>query len=138
MHFADGTDRPHLDAADPGGRNLRGDLYGLVEIAGLDQVEPGELLLGLGERPVGDGYLALAHAHGRRGLDGLQGLRGDAAAARAKRGVVVEAMPVIHRLQLGFFAVDQAEVFHGGSNMFQSNGALWVVEWDGAISTGAS
>src|SRR3712207_7477994 len=41
-------DRPVADVGDPGR-----DLDGLVQVLGLDNVEAAELLLGLGERPVG-------------------------------------------------------------------------------------
>src|SRR5215210_6128388 len=43
------ADRPHLDAAFAGGRDLRGDLNRFVQIARVDQIKAGELLLGLGE-----------------------------------------------------------------------------------------
>ena len=47
-------DRPDLDGAVPGRRVLRRHLDGLVEIGAVDHVVPGDLLLGLGERPVAD------------------------------------------------------------------------------------
>src|SRR6185436_11278568 len=46
------THRSHLDAAFARRRDLGGDLYGLVEIAGVDQVEAGELFLGFRERAI--------------------------------------------------------------------------------------
>ena len=47
-------DRPDLDGAVPGRRVLGRHLDGLVEIGAVDHVVPGDLLLGLGERPVAD------------------------------------------------------------------------------------
>ena len=47
-------DRADLDAAEPG-RDLLGDGDRRVEVGGLDEVVAAERLLGLGERPVGDG-----------------------------------------------------------------------------------
>src|SRR5688572_4242173 len=120
VHFPDRADRPDLDAPHARGRYLCGDLYGFVQVGRVDQVEAGELLLGLGEGPVGDGHLPVPHAYGRGGLDGLEGLRGDAVAAGADGGVVRQAVPVVHRLQLLFFAVNQAEIFHEGSDVFRN------------------
>ena len=37
--LADRSDRPHLDAADPSGRDAGGDLDGFVQVAGTSQVE---------------------------------------------------------------------------------------------------
>lgn len=83
-----GADGPHLHAAHRRRRNLRGDLDGLVEVARLDELEPGELLLGLGKGTVGHRHPSVAHAHRGGGGDRLQGLRGDALAARAICSVV--------------------------------------------------
>src|SRR5256885_1384865 len=64
--LAEVDDRPHLDAAGARRRDPAGDLQRLVQVLGLDQVEPAELLLGLGERAVGGGQLAVADAYRRR------------------------------------------------------------------------
>src|SRR5262245_11471203 len=58
---------PHLDAAFARRRDCRGDLERLVQIPGVDQVEPGELFLRFRERAVGHRNLAETHAHGRGG-----------------------------------------------------------------------
>src|SRR2546429_9993124 len=78
VQFADGTD---FDAANARRRNLRCELYRFVQILGIDQIESRELLLGLGKRAIGHGYLAVAHAHRGRGVDALQRLGGDASSA---------------------------------------------------------
>src|SRR5690349_13158462 len=65
------ANRPHFDAAELCRRNSRCELDGLVEIACLDEIEARELLLGFGEWPVGDRELAVAHAHGGRGVNGM-------------------------------------------------------------------
>src|SRR5215207_687878 len=72
LHDRPDLDRPAADVGDPGG-----DLDRLVQVLGLDDVEAAELLLGLGERPVGAEGRAVAHPHGggRRGrLQRLAGL----------------------------------------------------------------
>src|SRR3974377_2458485 len=94
--LADRTYRADLDAADLRRRNLRGELDGLVEVARLDQIEPGELLLRLGERSVGHGQASIAATDGGRRRDGLEGFRGDALPARAQLRIEREAVPVIH------------------------------------------
>src|SRR5689334_16771048 len=66
--------RPYLDAADARGRDPGGEVDRLVQVAGVDQVEARELLLGLGERTVGERQPAVADAHGGGGLDGLERL----------------------------------------------------------------
>src|SRR5688572_5410043 len=111
--FADRPHRPHLDTAHRRRGNLRGELDGLVQVARLDEIEPGETFLGLGKRPVGHRQLAVPYAHGGGGGDRLQRLGGDAVAARADPGVELHAMAVVHRLDSLLLAVDQAEVLHG-------------------------
>src|SRR5260370_31002229 len=53
-------DRPHLDGAVPGRRVLRRHLDALVQVGAVDHVVAGDLLLGLGERPVADQQFAAA------------------------------------------------------------------------------
>src|SRR5690606_24080754 len=90
--LADRPDRPHFDAADTRWRDPRREMDRLVEVCGLDHVEAGKLLLGLGEGAVGDRHLAAAHTHGGRGPDRLQRLRGETVAARPDCGVVGDAV----------------------------------------------
>src|SRR6266545_185480 len=66
--------RPHLDAPKAGRRDLRGHLNGLVQVPRLDQNESAELLLGLGEGPIGNRQLAIPNSHGRRCANGLEGV----------------------------------------------------------------
>ena len=56
-------DRAHLDRAEGRHRDASGDVDGIVEVARLDDDVAGKVLLGFGERPVGDGDVAAAHAH---------------------------------------------------------------------------
>jgi hypothetical protein len=53
-------DRSDLDTPQTRRRDSRGHLDGLVQIPGLDEREPAQLLLRFGERPVGRGDLAAA------------------------------------------------------------------------------
>src|SRR5919198_1327189 len=57
--------RSQLDRPGPGGRVLGGHLDRLVEILALQQVEPSDLLPGLGERPIGHQQLTVAYPDGR-------------------------------------------------------------------------
>src|SRR5260221_2448748 len=61
-------DRPDLDAPQPRRGDLRRHLDRVVQVPGLDEIEPAELLLGLGEGAVGGGHLAVPDPHGRGGL----------------------------------------------------------------------
>jgi hypothetical protein len=63
-------DRPYLDTSRARGRNLRGKLDGLVQVAGVDQDEPPDLLFRLDERTVGGERHAVVDAQRGRGLDG--------------------------------------------------------------------
>src|SRR5215212_1907772 len=56
-------ERPHLDAPEPRARGPGCHLDRLVEVLALDYVVAGDLLLGLGERAVGEQHLLLAHPH---------------------------------------------------------------------------
>ena len=85
---------------------------GVVEVLGVDQVEPGELLLRFGEGAVGQRHLAVADTHGRGRRHSLQGFRGDVTAALPKRLPVGEAFAVGHGRQRLLRHVDQAQVFH--------------------------
>src|SRR5688572_4492520 len=111
--LADRADGAHLDAADGGRRDLRGDLDRFVEVARLDHVAAGQAFLGLGERPVGDRQPAVAHAHGGGGGHRLQRFGGDAVAAGADALVERDAVAVVHRLDGALLPVNQAEVLHG-------------------------
>jgi hypothetical protein len=54
-----------------------GDLDGLLQAAALEDVEPADRLLGLGERPVGDDRLPVANADGARSARRRQLIAGD-------------------------------------------------------------
>src|ERR1022692_500507 len=56
-------DRPHLDGPVPGCRVLGRHLDRLVEIGAVDHVIPGDLLLGLGERPVAHQHIVVTNLH---------------------------------------------------------------------------
>ncbi len=62
--FSNRSDWPYFDAAYACRRNFRGNLDRFIQVSRLDHVEAGKLLLGLSERTVRDGQLAVAHAHG--------------------------------------------------------------------------
>src|SRR5262249_32269372 len=111
--------RPDLDRALAGGRDLRRPLERLVERLCLDQVVAAELLLRLGERPVGDDLLAVADADGdalRRRLElvatnvrtALLELRQKRAVLLVQRGLVLVGQGPVRLL----VAVDQQQVLH--------------------------
>src|SRR4029077_14470471 len=80
---------------------LGGHLDGLVHIPALDQAEPAHLLLGLGERPVGEQQLAAAHPHGpalRRGPPGRAPARpAPRGAAEGRRRLAARRAPASAR-----------------------------------------
>src|SRR5580692_10848144 len=57
-----GPDRTHFDAALLGARDACGDRQRFVQVLRLDEIVAAELLTRLGERPIGDDDLAVAHA----------------------------------------------------------------------------
>src|SRR5260370_41086983 len=65
-------DRPHLDAPEARGREPGRHRASLVDVLGLDEEEPAELLLRLRERAVGGGHLAPADPDRPRGPRALQ------------------------------------------------------------------
>ena len=73
--------RSDFDDADPRRREPRGDLARLVDVLGLDEEEPTELLRRLGEGAVGRGDLAAADPDGPGRPRGFQGIRNDVVAA---------------------------------------------------------
>src|SRR5512132_1932691 len=75
--FVEDHHRADLDRPELGARDLRRPFDRLVEVLAVEHVEAAQLLLGLGEGPVGDLALAVAHAHGGRGLSGVEALAGD-------------------------------------------------------------
>src|SRR5918996_1415936 len=112
-------ERPHLDAAQARRRYSLGHLDGLVEVPCLDQVEPAELLLGLGERAVGRRKPAAPHPHGLGRVNRLERLREDRVTALLQllvdRDVLVRERLELargHGLELLFLAIDQAQVLH--------------------------
>src|SRR6266571_2328004 len=113
-------DRPHLDAPQARGRDLRGYLDGVVQIPGLDQIEPAQLLLRLGEGPVRGERLAVLDPDGRSRLNGLEGIRGNVVPALPENLVIVQRLvnAGVHLvLRQGvpvvLVYVDQAQVLHG-------------------------
>ena len=69
-------ERAHLDGAAAGGAALGRPLQGGVEVGGLDHPEAADLLLGLGERPVGDeDVAALGGVDDGGGVGGLRARR---------------------------------------------------------------
>ena len=75
VHEAAGSTWPHrpdLDLAEPGDRMRRGHLDGLFQAVALEHVVPADDLLGLGERPVADQDLTVAHQHRLGFLGGPQ------------------------------------------------------------------
>jgi hypothetical protein len=86
----------------------------LVEVLGFDHVETRQLLLGFGERAVGQGHLAVAHPDGSGGVDRLQRLSGDKMAAAAQFLGKSEAGAVRTGMQLVLGKVDKAQIVHDG------------------------
>src|SRR5881397_1148555 len=78
-------DWSHLDAPPTRQRDLRGRLDGLDQVPGLDQYEPAQLLLRLGERTVGGGQFAGPDPPRRCRLHGLTGLSCNEVAALPER-----------------------------------------------------
>ena len=106
------ADRPDLDAAMFRRRNAAGDLKRLVEVLCIDQVEAGQLLLGLGERTVIELHLAVADPHRCRGVHRVQRLRGEqplavgSIAPHSPHTVIRTGAPVL------LIEVDEAKIFH--------------------------
>src|SRR5262249_43063743 len=107
------ANRPDLDRALAGRRNLRRDLNGLVQIRCLDQIEPRELLFGLGERAIGHEQLTITDSDRGCGLDGLQRLGCDEKPALAESVATGGAFAVVNRVKLLSFEIDETDVFHG-------------------------
>src|SRR6185312_13214368 len=80
---------PHLDG-ELRHRGGRGELDGLVEVAGFDQQEAGQIFFGFGEWPIGRGHLAVADADGHGFVGRLQRLRVDEMAALPQLLVVID------------------------------------------------
>src|SRR6516225_4634370 len=83
-------DRANLDHPNPRRREPRGDLARLVEVLGLDEEEPAELLLGLRERAVGGGHLAAPDADGPGRAGRLEGVGDDVVAPLPELLVVLQ------------------------------------------------
>src|SRR4051794_26239082 len=77
-------DRPDLDRAIGGAGDLLRPLERAVEIGRLDHEVAREQLLRLGERPVGDLRLAVAHPDGRRRVGPLEAVVRDEGAGRVE------------------------------------------------------
>jgi len=103
--FPDGA---YFNTAHLSGRNLRGDLDGLVQVLGVNQIETCQTLLGFRERAIGDGQFSVTDPNRFRGTHGLQRFRGQASAGVAKTLVVSHTFIVGHGPDLLFFAVNQA------------------------------
>src|SRR5438309_2051658 len=121
-------DRPHLDAPEARGREPGRYRASLVDVLGLDEEEPAQLLLRLRERAVGGGQLAPPDPHRRRRLDRREGLGHDELAAPPESLIVRQALvgaglrlALGHRLHLLLDQVDQAHVLHRLSSA--------LVEW---------
>src|SRR5207249_7049418 len=112
-------DRAHLDAPEARRWKLRGHLDGLVQVSGVDEKEPANLFLRLGEGAVGHRHLAVPGPHGHGHLDRLEGLHRNEGAALPERytvcnGFVHEglALALGHRVHLILLAATHEQVFH--------------------------
>src|SRR5581483_5329074 len=112
-------DRPHLDDADPPGREARGQRARLVHVPGVDQEEAAQLLLRLREGPVGHRDLAAPDPDGPRGAGALERIGRDVVAAPADLVVVLErrvhqALHLLRRhvVQHLLVVVDQEQELH--------------------------
>jgi hypothetical protein len=101
-------DRAHLDATNAGGWHEGGDVNGVVQVPGVNQVKAGQLLISFGERAITYGDFAIADPDGSGGMDRLKCFRGQALTAFAERIVVGHTLIIRHGSDLLFFAVDQA------------------------------
>src|SRR6266545_2893906 len=115
LHHRADLDRAVARPRDPGR-----DLDRLVEVLAVDQVVAAELLLGLGEGPVGGERLAAADLHGGRGAGRLERLAAlHQAAVDDVLGELVVGLVLGRALGLGeaglLVAVDQQRVFHASS-----------------------
>src|SRR5262245_20562604 len=96
----------------------RGNGDGLVEVVALEDVEPGDPLLGFGERPVGDEHLPVAESHRGRVADRAKAVTGDALPPALDVGQpLVDGQLVLwfgfgSRVRVGD---DEHHVFHGVS-----------------------
>src|SRR5271170_1653036 len=113
------SDRPHFNRAVLRSRNSRGNRNRLVEILCFDQVVSAELLFGLGERPVSNRRLAIAHANGRGRHNLLERIAALVLAALRKvlreGHVPLENLGLFggaHFLAVRLTVVDQKQVFH--------------------------
>src|SRR5882762_9617521 len=104
--------RAHFDAADSCRRNTRGQLKRLVEIVRIDQVEARQLFLGLGKRSIGGRHLAVAYAHGGRGVHRMQRFGRDDLPGLAQGFAEGMTLAVGDVAQRAFFHVNEAKVFH--------------------------
>src|SRR5438093_4446649 len=85
-------DRPHLDAPQACWRDLRGHPDGVVQILGLEQIEPAQLLLRFGERPGGGERFAVPDPDRRSRLNRLKGIRGYVVPALPEHLVIVQRL----------------------------------------------
>ena len=107
-------------APSPRCRNARRECDRVVEIVGLEQVQPAEHLLRLGERPVGRQRLAVAHANRRRHVRRLQLVAAEDAGGLGEREVLLvdrRVLVVGPALPLGVAAVDEQCVLHASPPM---------------------
>src|SRR5206468_894065 len=114
--------RPHLDAAETGDWDVRGNAQRLIHILGVEQDEAAEMLFRLDEGPVGCRRVTAArpYAHCRRGIG--ERPRRDLMAASLEllvmfQGVAVEDLLLFIREGVNLLPVeiDQAKVFHRSS-----------------------
>src|SRR5437879_1549905 len=87
----------HFDAPDARWRNLGGQLDRFVQILGIDQVKPRELLLRFGKGTIGHRHFAVAHPHGGRRMNRLQGFGRD-------------VMPILPKLLSAGFALTVGDI----------------------------
>src|SRR2546425_456402 len=127
-------DRPHLHAPEAYRWKPRGHLYGLVEVSGVDEKEPANLLLRLGKGTVGGGHLTVPDPHGHGHLNWFEGLRHNEVAALLERravgrGFVHEglALALGHGGQFLLLGATHEQIFHGSEFPIGSGGGHVVL-----------
>jgi hypothetical protein len=86
-------------------------LDSLIQVGGLNQIEPCQTLLRFRERAIRDGHLPLPDPHSFSAMNGLKGFRRKASSSVSQGLVVSHTRVVGHGPDFFFFTIDKAYVF---------------------------
>src|SRR5439155_3366260 len=119
--------RTNFDSTNASRRKPRRELDRFVQVALIHQIEDRELLFGFCKGTIGNRYLAIANANSGGSRNRLERFGSNQFSAFTQRRPASETFLVRYRVQLFFFEVNKAQIFHAATPSWACCNALMSI-----------